>query len=207
MMYKKLVFVLVFVAPFVFSSHALAAGNAKAGKDKAAACAGCHGADGNSMVPNFPKLAGQYEAYIVKQVDDFLKGKRSDATMGPMAASAGGPQDLADIAAWFASQKTMKGTPSGNALAAKGKKLYLSGDPAKSIYACVNCHGKNGKGLAKNNPFFPVVGGQHKDYLKKTLTDFKTRARSNDPGGMMANIAKHMSDRDIDAVTEYLSGL
>ncbi len=205
MQYQKLVFVFVVLA-FFLTGEAQAAGDPAAGKDKAAACAGCHGADGNSMAPTFPKLSGQYAAYLVKQVEDFLKNKRKDATMSGMAAAAGGPQDLEDIAAFYASQKIMRGTAVESSLAAAGKKFYIKGNQSKGIYGCINCHGKNGKGLARNNPYFPVIGGQHKEYLKKTLHDFKSGARTNDPAGMMRNIAKLMSDKEINMVAEYLSG-
>ena len=190
-----------------YTSLAQAAGDPVKGKVKAAACAGCHGADGNSQAPNFPKLSGQYADYIVKQVNDFLHNKRSDPIMSGMAATAGSAADLADIAAFFASQKTMKGTPVKSAKAARGKIIQLKGDSARSVYACVHCHGKNGKGASKTNPFFPVIGGQHKTYLVKMLKDFKSKKRTNDPAGMMAAVAMKMSDADIDAVAEYLSGL
>ncbi len=201
-------FLLLFTMLFVsYATLSQAAGDAVKGKDKAGACTGCHGEDGNSLAPNFPKLAGQYADYIVKQVNDFLQNKRSDQVMSGMAATAGGPENLADIAAFFASQKTMKGSPLKSATVRQGKKLYLKGDQKRGIYACVNCHGKNGKGASKSNPFFPVIGGQHKVYLSKTLKDFRAKTRSNDPGGMMADIAKKLSDTDIAAVSDYLAGL
>lgn len=179
-------------------------GNPAAGKDKSAMCQGCHGADGNSAAPNFPKLAGQYGDYLRKQVIDFQTGARVDPTMTGMAATVTDKQDLADIAAYFASQKQMKGTGGTNEA---GRKMYLEGDSARGIYGCVNCHGENGRGKAPDDAFFPVIGGQHKDYLVKQITDLKNGARKNDPAGMMANVAKAMTDSDIQAVAEYLSGL
>ncbi len=204
---KKIVLLLSTVALLTYGTLTQAAGDPVKGKAKAAACAGCHGKDGNSLAPNFPKLSGQYADYIVKQVNDFLHNKRSDPIMSGMAATAGSAKDLADIAAFFASQKKMKGTPVKSAKAAQGKILYLKGNSARGIYACVHCHGKNGKGASKTNPFFPVIGGQHKVYLVKILKDFKLKKRTNDPAGMMAAVAIKMNDADIDAVSEYLSGL
>ncbi len=182
----------------------IGAGDPGAGKEKSSMCQGCHGADGNSAAPNFPKLAGQYADYIRKQVLDYQSGVRADPTMSGMAAAVTSSQDLLDIAAYFASQKQMKGSGASNEA---GKKLYLAGDSGRNIYGCVNCHGENGKGKAPGNALFPIVGGQHKDYLVKQLTDLKSRARTNDPAGMMAAIAKSMTDEDIQAVAEYLSGL
>lgn len=172
-----------------------AKGDAKAGEEKAAACMGCHGADGNSEVPSFPSLAGQYAAYTAKQVMDFIKETRTDETMAPMAAAAGEYQDALDIGAYFEKQKLAKGTPGPNA--AKGKQVYAQ-------YNCASCHGESGKG--KGMAMFPVINSQHKDYLVKTLTDFKTGDRKNDATTMMSAIAKKMSEAEIDAVADYLTG-
>jgi cytochrome c553 len=182
----------------------LGGGDPVAGKAKSAMCQGCHGEDGNSLAPSFPKLSGQFADYISKQVLDFQAATRADPVMTGMAAAVTDKTDLADISAYFASQKQMKGAGSKNDV---GRALYLQGDAARGIYGCVNCHGENGKGMAPNNAFFPVIGGQHKDYLAKQLADLKSGSRKNDPGGMMAAIAKQMSDADIAAVAEYLAGL
>ena len=184
---------------------ATAAGDPVAGKEKSALCQGCHGEVGMSVAPNFPRLAGQYAGYIKKQIADFQKGLRTDDTMGPMASTVTEKQDLEDIAAYFASQKTMQGeNPVTNNL---GKNVYLKGNPVTGLYGCVNCHGENGKGKSPNNPVFPVVGGQHKDHLVKQLNAFRSGTRTNDPAGMMGDIAKKMTDVEIDAVADYLSGL
>jgi len=204
---KKIVLMLSTVSLLSYGILTQAAGDPVKGKDKAAACAGCHGEDGNSLAPNFPKLAGQYADYTVKQVNDFLRNKRTDPIMSGMAATAGSAADLADIAAFFAIQKTMKGVAVKSKKALQGRTLYLKGDQKRGVYGCVNCHGRNGKGVSKSNPYFPVIGGQHKDYLVKTIKDFKAKTRRNDPGGMMADIAVKLTDAEIDAVSEYLSGL
>lgn len=183
-------------------------GDPKAGKTKSELCHGCHGVDGISIDPTtFPNLAGQYAGYIFKQVQDFQLGNRQDDTMSAMAATVTSLQDLKDIAVYFAQQKTMKGKATGSAASKKGQDIFQNGVPKSGVYGCVNCHGKNGKGRGKGNSLFPVIGGQQKAYLLKQLKDFKSGKRKNDPANMMADIAKKLSDSEIDAVAEYLSGL
>jgi cytochrome c553 len=181
----------------------IGSGNPAAGKDKSAMCQGCHGADGNSPAPGFPKLSGQFADYLRKQILDFQSGARVDPVMSGMAAALTDSTDLHDISAYFASQKQMKGA-AGKSEA--GEKLYREGDAARGIYGCVNCHGENGKGLAADNALFPVIGGQHKEYLVKQITDLKMGNRKNDPGSMMANVAKGLTSAEIDALAEYLAG-
>lgn len=172
-------------------------GNPIAGKDKSALCQGCHGEDGNSAVPTFPKLAGQYAEYIARQISNFQTGTRKDPTMTDMAATLTNRQDTVDIAAYFASQKQMSGTPVKNEA---GEKIFIN-------YGCLNCHGEIGKGRPANNSIFPVIGGQHKDYIVKQLNDFKTGARDTDMSGAMNELTNKMTDADIEAVAEFLSGL
>lgn len=187
------------------SNSAQAVGDAVAGKEKSALCQGCHGEDGMSAASSFPRLAGQYAGYIKKQIVDFQKDWRKDDTMSGMAATITEKQDLEDIAAYFASQKVMQGEKTSEANL--GKNIYLNGNPVTGLYGCVNCHGEDGKGKSPNNPVFPVIGGQHKDYLVKQINDFRSGTRANDPAGMMGDIAKKMADDEIEAVSEYLSGL
>lgn len=172
-------------------------GDPAAGKDKSALCQGCHGEDGNSAVPTFPKLAGQYAEYIYRQIDNFQTGTRKDPTMTDMAATVTNRRDLADIAAYFASQNQMTGAATKNAT---GEKLFRD-------YGCLNCHGEDGKGKPAYNSIFPVIGGQHKDYLVKQLSDFKTGARDTDMSGTMSDLANRMTDAEVDALTDYISGL
>lgn len=185
------------------------AGDAKAGKAKSELCHGCHGVDGMSIDPTtFPNLAGQYAGYIFKQVQDFQLENRHDDTMSAMAATVSSLTDLRDIAVYFSKQKTMKGKPSSNkALAAAGEELFTKGNPKSGLYGCMNCHGKDGKGKSASNSLFPVIGGQTKPYIMKQLNDLKAGRRNNDPAGMMQDIAKKLSDKDINAVAEYVSSL
>jgi len=182
-------------------------GSAKAGKDKSALCQGCHGEKGLSADPTFPHLGGQFAGYIFKQVTDFQQAKRHDDTMSAMATTVTSKQDLKDIAAYFASQKQMKGKGSNGSKAALGKKIFTKGNPKNGLYGCKNCHGNTGKGKSNYNPLFPVIGGQHKAYIIKQLTNLKSGARKNDPAGMMGNIAKLLSKKEIEAVAEYVAGL
>lgn len=196
----------VIVAGFGGVAHA-GGGDPVAGEAKAGLCGGCHGFDGNSEDATYPRLAGQYEGYIVKQVMDFQKGHRANnETMAGMAAMVGSAQDAKDIGAFFSQQK-MKGalTKPKKDLVAAGEKLFIEGNPKKGVYGCINCHGPSGKGKAQNISTFPVIGGQHKGYLVKQLKEFRDGARANDPAGMMAAIAKNLSDKEIEAVAEYLS--
>jgi len=189
-------------------AHAELKGNPKAGADKSAVCQGCHGATGNSEDATFPRLAGQYAPYIAKQVSDFKKGIRANnETMAGMAATVETHQDALDIGAYFSSQK-MVSKPLADVdrkLAAQGEKIFNEGIPQKEIYGCVNCHGEHGKGKSATIAQFPVIGGQHRDYIIKELKDLRAGTRANDPAGMMENIAKGLSDEEIKALANYLS--
>lgn len=185
-------------------------GDPKAGADKSGLCQGCHGGTGNSEDATFPRLAGQYAPYIAKQINDFQKGLRANnETMAGMAATVGSVQDALDIGAYFSSQKMASKplAPVDSKLASQGEKIFYNGIPEKNVYGCVNCHGERGKGKAPNIAQFPVIGGQHRDYLIKELTDLRAGTRANDPAGMMQNIAKGLSDDEIKALANYLSGL
>ena len=184
-------------------------GDPIAGKDKSAMCQGCHGEEGMSVNPMCPNLAGQFSRYIKKQIRDFQAERRNDPMMSPMAATVTDPQDLEDIAAYFASRKSMLGADSAATpeMLEKGKEIYLHGNSETGLYGCVNCHGDNGKGKSSNNPMFPVIGGQLKDYVMKQLNDLRSGDRKNDPAHMMADIAKKMTDPEIEAVSEYISSL
>lgn len=185
-------------------------GDPVAGKDKSAVCQGCHGEDGNSFVGTFPKLAGQWSDYIQKQFREFQNGARNDATMTDIAQSVTDFPDLFDIAAYFASQKQMAPTliedEAGQILYRAGEKLYLEGNAETGVFRCIKCHGEHGSGEPLNNNLFPVLSGQHKDYLVKQLGDFKRGERDNDRSGMMMLIAGRLADDEIEALATYLSG-
>ena len=185
------------------SVNSQAAGNVTAGKNKSMACAGCHGADGNSAMAIWPKLAGQHAGYLAKQLDDFKSGARKDPTMTAMAASLQ-KQDIDDIAAYYAAQPIKVGTANA-ALVAAGEKIYRAGNKENGVAACMACHGPAGAGNAAAK--FPSLGGQHTDYIAKTLKDFRNGVRTNDSAKMMQDVAAKLSDADIKAVASYMSGL
>lgn len=184
---------------------ARAEGDAAAGLEKSAMCAACHGVDGNSVAANFPKLAGQHNSYIIKQLSEFKAGTRKDTT-GMMAAmvAALSEQDMADLAAYFSSQDNQGGS-ADSALVKAGEALYRGGDSKKGLAACAGCHGPSGAGNAASK--FPMLSGQHADYTAKQLQDFRNGERNNDPSGMMRSIAAGMSDDEMKAVASYISGL
>lgn len=191
------------IASLSLTGFAHAAGDAEAGKAKAAMCAACHGMDGNSAAPNFPKLAGQHEDYIAKQLAEFKSGDRKDATMNGMAAALS-EQDMADLGAFYASQKGSVGAAAEDKVAL-GQAIYRAGNAASGVSACAACHGPTGAG----NPMakFPSLGGQHADYTVLQLKNFRAGARANDAGSMMRGVAKKMSDAEIEAVAQYIQGL
>jgi len=184
-------------------------GDPVAGKDKSAFCQGCHGEDGNSVSGVFPKLSGQWFDYLQKQIREFQNGARFNETMTDMAAAVTDFDDLFDIAAYFASQKQMQVIPIEDErerkLYLEGEQLYTKGNKRTGAFRCIKCHGIRGKGEPLNNNLFPVLGGQHKEYLMKQLHEFKSEDRENDRSGMMLRITTHLTDHDIEAVATYLS--
>jgi len=190
-------------AMLALAGSAFAAGDAKAGKAKAQSCFGCHGVNGVSTNPSWPKLAGQNANYTAKQLSDFKTSKRKDPVMGAQASGLS-DQDMADLAVFFAKQKVSLGG-ADEKLVAQGKKIYHGGIKDKKVAACMGCHGPGGSG----NPSakFPGLGGQHAAYVTKTMQDFRAGTRSNDPNKMMRDIAARMSDADIKAVAAYIQGL
>ena len=203
MIYKTLIAAIAVsmtLAPAIVS----AAGDAKAGKAKAANCVGCHGVNGNSTNPSWPKLAGQHAGYIAKQLADFKAGKkRNDPLMVGQVAGLSS-QDMADLGAYFATQTGSQGGASKE-LAAAGAKLYRGGNKKKGVAACIACHGPSGAGNPAAN--FPSLSGQHAAYVEKAMKDFRSGTRTNDANKMMQNIAEKMSDKEIKAVASYISGL
>ncbi|KJZ56084.1 MULTISPECIES: c-type cytochrome [Pseudomonas] len=181
-------------------------GDATAGQAKAAVCGACHGPDGNSPAPNFPKLAGQGERYLTKQLHDIKDGKRTVLEMTGLLTNLS-DQDLADLAAYFASQKGSVGAADPK-LVARGEKLFRGGDLEKGLPACTGCHSPNGAGIAAAG--FPHLSGQHATYIAKQLTDFRKEeaGRANDgDAAIMRTIARKLSDEDIAAVSSYIQGL
>lgn len=190
------------------SSPAMAKGDAAAGKTKSMTCGGCHGADGNSAAPNFPKLAGQGERYLVKQIHD-IKGRdgvilRSVPMMTGLVANLSN-QDIEDIAAYYASQPTSPGAAKPESVEL-GAKVYRGGNMATGTAACSACHAPDGSGNEQAG--FPKLAGQHAVYLAAQLKAFRSGARANDGDSMMMRgVAARLTDEEIDALSSYISGL
>lgn len=180
-----------------------AQGDAQAGKSKATVCAGCHGADGNSTSGQFPKLAGQNEKYLLKQLHDIQGGKRKVLPMTGILTNFK-DQDLQDLAAYFSSQKTTIGQADPK-LAKAGEELYRGGDMATQVPACSACHGP--KGLGNNPAAFPRLSGQHPQYVETQLKNFRNGTRTNDPNAMMRTIAAKLTDTQIKDLSAYVNGL
>jgi cytochrome c553 len=184
-------------------SPAQAAGNAAAGKDKSAVCAGCHGADGNGGAdPLWPKLAGQDAGYVAKQLKDFKTGARKDPIMVGMVAGLN-DADMRNIGAYYASLKASPGAAKSTEAAKAGEKIYRGGNAKTGVSACMSCHGPSGHGIP---PQFPRVSGQKAPYSKKQMLAFKSGTRTND-GEVMRLIAFRMSEPEIEAASQYMAGL
>ena len=183
------------------SAKAIYAGDVKAGQEKSAMCASCHGADGNSLISIYPKLAGQSANYIAKQLADFKSGERKDPVMIGMVAALS-EKDMNDLAAYYAVQAPTAGSGESSSV---GHKLYFGGDVKKGITACVACHGVKGKGMAQAG--FPGLAGQNADYLKNQIASFRNGSRGNDRNEMMRNIAIKLSDSDVEELVKYMSSL
>ncbi len=201
---KKLVIALTsaLLAGFI-PTLVLADGDAAAGQAKSALCGSCHGTDGNSPLAMNPKLAGQNASYIVKQLKDFKSGDRPGQTMSAMVLALS-EQDMEDIAAWYASQEVTVGgaDPATLELA---ESLYRAGNSDLSIVACSACHSPTGQGNAPAG--FPALSGQHAEYTLQQLKDFRSGTRANDTSSMMRTVVERLTDKELEALASYVSGL
>ncbi len=179
------------------------AGDAAAGSAKAATCGACHGPDGNSFAPNFPKIAGQGERYLVKQITEIKSGVRQVPEMTGFVMGLT-ETDIADISAYYSSQTAASGT-ADPALVEAGKRIFLGGNEATGVPACIACHGAAGEGMEAAG--FPSVAGQHATYTEKQLKDFYNSKRNNDANKVMRDIASRMHMNEIKAVSSYIQGL
>jgi cytochrome c553 len=180
-----------------------ASGDIEAGKSKSAACAACHGADGNSMNPAWPKLAGQGAPYVYSQLMMFKDGTRQNALMAGQAAGLS-EQDMHDLAAYYAS---LTGSPSAAdpELVEQGESIYRGGIAKKEVAACMACHSPSGAG----NPAaqFPKLSGQHAAYTAAQLKAYRGMERNYPSAQIMVKVAERMTDAEIQAVAEYIAGL
>ena len=195
--------ILLSAATAFLATQVVAAGNPEAGKEKNAICVACHMADGNSMNPEWPKLAGQHEKYLAKQLREFKSGDRQNAIMLGMVAALS-EEDMDDLAAFYATQ-TIQGGTADPEMVELGRSIYVSGNPTSGVAACAACHGPTGTGNPAAN--FPSLQGQHALYTENQLKAFRSGERANDAGMMMRNIAGVMTDAEMAAVAQYIQGL
>ncbi|OAN19189.1 cytochrome C [Photobacterium jeanii] len=203
---KKLALILSLLA----SCSAWAQGDAEAGKAKAATCAACHGADGNGIMTQYPKLSGQHPGYLEKQLKEFKLGVTSGGKQGrndPVMSAMAMPlseQDMADLAAYYASLPISDNTTPESSIEV-GQQLYRYGDAERGIAACTACHGPRGNGTSLSG--FPKISGQNAEYVKLQLEKFRAGQRHNDMNAMMRSVAAKLTDGEITALSQYVGGL
>lgn len=187
------------------AADAVAFGDAKAGATKAALCGACHGIEGNPADKQYPKLAGQNEAYIARQLTLFKTQKRQNAIMMGFASTLS-TQDMHDVGAYFATKASLPGV-ADDALLERGQALYRGGDAKLGVPACMACHGPDGRGMAGAG--FPQLAGQWTDYVATKLKDWKSGTTWGDDAKakVMPAVAQALSEADINAVASYVDGL
>jgi cytochrome c553 len=176
---------------------------APAGQAKAAACAACHGIDGNSVNPEWPSLAGQHPSYIAKQLRLFKSGARPSSVMVPQAQPLS-EQDIDDLSTYFAAQP-QKGLEADKAKVALGQRIYRGGNAATKVPACLACHGPDGRGNLPAN--YPAIRGQQATYVSAQLNAYKAGQRTTDLNKIMRNVTASMSADEIAAVASYVQGI
>ena len=199
--FRLLMLVSVSISPWG-SAHA---GDAKAGEAIATQqCAACHGADGNSIAPNFPNLAGQVEGYIVDQLKRMKSGERPVAEMTAFVADLT-PEDMSNLGAYYAEQQAQKAAiPESDVESAeRGEHLFRGGLREMQVAACMSCHAPDGRGIPQR---YPRVANQHRDYLTKQLLAYKSGERKSE-GNIMNDIAFKLSVQQIEDVSAYMHAL
>ena len=202
---KKIHKYIIISATLIFSNNVFAADIDK-GKEKSVACVACHGQNGVSVNPLWPKLAGQHASYLKSQLYEFQKGingNRNNAIMYGISVVLS-EEDIDDISAYYSSLEISIGTTADEYLV-KGQNIYRGGNMEYKIQACISCHGPNGQG---NKPAaIPALSGQHAQYIYQQLKNFQLKNRTNDMNKMMRNIVHRMSEEEMKAVAQYIQGL
>lgn len=178
------------------------------GTASAPPCAQCHGANGEGQRGSgFPRLAGQVESYLAKQLDDFRSGRRSNPIMEPIAKALDAPAVSAVSRYYAGLPAPTDGGATGNAPAAgegAAARLAHKGKWSENVPACFACHGRSGAGIP---PHFPAIAGQPRQYTAKQIRDWKTGTRGNDALGLMKAVSSRLSDAEIEALSAYLEQL
>lgn len=191
------------IATFFLVFGTITGTNAQDAPEKAATCAACHGADGNSINPEWPNLAGQHASYIVQQITWFKEGVRENASMAPMVANLSA-EDMQALGAYFAALPPKIGTIAVDDINS-GQSLYRGGNPTTGVPACMACHGPNGAGNAPAK--YPALRGQHATYTANQLKAYKNGTREGDAKAIMKTIAEKLSDAEIESVAKYINAL
>ncbi len=178
-------------------------GDPEQGQKKAQSCAACHGASGNSNNPDWPKIAGQHPDYIVSQLQAFKSGARQNAQMSPIAKNLS-EQDMQDLAAYYTSQNITT-EPTSEAAVEQAESLYRAGKSDAGMPACIACHGPRGNGIPGAG--YPKISGQHTEYTAAQLKAYRSGERQGSQAAIMQDIAQKLSDDEIQALSEYVSGL
>ena len=179
------------------------ADSAKAQQIVTQVCSACHSADGNSVSPVNPSLAGQGAAYIATQLSYFKAGTRKNAVMAGFAAALS-PEDMKNLGAYFEMQTPKPQSAKDKALAELGQKIYRGGNAATGVPACAACHGPNGGGIPAQ---YPRLSGQYADYTYSQLKAYNSGERANGNAAVMQGVAAHLSDSEMKALAEYIAGL
>ena len=210
---KKTIIILATVLFASLSSSIIAAGDSEAGQTKSATCMGCHGLAGNSTIATFPKLAGQGEVYLLKQLQNFKSGERNNAMMAGVASLLS-EQDMMDIAAYYSIQTISENSAKGDAETIElGRKIYVGGKMETQTTACIACHGPKGLGIPTAG--FPALSAQHANYTTAQLKAFRQYSINEQTGSddvsraneMMVNVAKGLTTVEIEALAQYIAGL
>lgn len=199
-MHRRLPFRRLAALAFLLAGPAIGDNADRAKAIVTSTCAACHGMDGNSVVPAFPKLAGRHPEYIVRELNAFISGQRKSDVMAPIVAALD-PDDFAPLGAYFGGQIPAPGKVLDPKAAEVGKKLYLEGNEQSGVPACEGCHGTDAQGGRR----FPRLAGQHREYLIEQIYNFRTNVRNTTR--VMREVSTRMTDAEIKAVAEFLTGL
>lgn len=204
-MITRIATILLLLAAGSAAAESLVDGSVDAGKSKSITCSACHGAEGNSVNPLWPNVAGQHAKYTLAQLKAFKTGNRSNPLMTSQAMLLS-EEDMRDLAVYFESLPAAVNSVADPSTLANGEALYRGGDSSEGIAACLACHGPTGRGNAAAE--YPALQGQHAAYTAQQLRDYASGVRTSDgKTQVMRSIAARLSEEDIVALASYVQGL